>query len=327
MESNTEINQEKKNTNIRTLIFFGDAGILAITAGVFLLLSLLTDNFFTSYNLFVVSRTFSLMVIVGFAQLMVIVVGDLNLSVGAIGGLAGITTGYLLDTAGTSIWVAILLGILVGCLAGIINGLIITKTGINAFVTTLGTASVYTGIVLGVTKGYPYMNIPSSFKTIGKGNFHGFPYLIFIMIFVAFILYLLFKYSPIGRKILATGGNIIAARLSGIKVNNISLLVHTLSGLLAGVAGVLFVSRIGSAQPTIGQDWLLMSFAIPVIGGTSMEGGTTSVFGALLGGILMVLIKNGLILLNVNIYWQEFFVGLLILIAVGIDRMRTVHMR
>lgn len=322
----TKPDNKSKKAGFKAFIFLGNAGIFIITLGVFLLLTFSTENFFSAYNLFVISRTFSLMVIVGFAQLMVIVVGDMNLSVGAIGGLAGITTGYLLDTAGSPIWLAIIAGILIGIIAGAINGFLITKTGINAFVITLATTSLYSGIVLGVTKGYPYMKLPRIFKTIGKGDIFGIPYLLFIMLSITVILHILFRYSSIGRKILATGGNRIAAKLSGIKVTNISLLVHILSGMLAGIAGVLFVSRIGSAQPTIGQDWLLMSFAIPVIGGTSMAGGNTSAFGALLGGILMVIIKNGLVILNVNIYWQEFFLGLLILMAVGIDRLRSIYM-
>jgi ribose transport system permease protein len=192
---------------------------------------------------------------------------------------------------------------------------------------TLATSSVYTGILFGFTHALSYPNIPESYKTIGSGSilFGIVPFLFLIMIGLAIILWILFNYTLIGRRILAVGGNRETARLSGININNITLLVHVLSGFLAAMGGVLFVARLGSAHTSIGKDWLLLSFAIPIIGGTSLEGGAVSIFGVCLGGVLMTIIKNGLVLVGVDPFWEEFFMGLLVLLAVLIDRVRTIY--
>ena len=145
------------------------------------------------------------------------------------------------------------------------------------------------------------------------------------MVFVALLLYYMFKHTVLGRRILATGGNQEAAILSGINTKRIILIAHTISGLIAGLGGVLFVGRLGAAHPTIGQNWLLMSFAVPVIGGTSLQGGYTSILGVVLGGVLMTMLSNGLVLLEVDIFLEQLFMGILVLIAVIVDRLRTVY--
>jgi len=219
-----------------------------------------------------------------------------------------------------SLWIVVGLG------CGAFNGLIIVLTGINAFIVTLGTTSVFTGLNYGLTHSLPFSNIPETFTFIGKEKVLGtIPVLFFVMAVISFILYLMFRHTVIGRRILATGGNRDAAVLSGINTKRITFFVHMLSGVFAGIGGVLFVARLGAAHPTIGQNWLLMSFAVPIIGGTTLQGGKTSIIGAVLGGILMTLISNGLVLLQVDIFWEQFFLGLIVLLAVGVDRARTVY--
>jgi len=124
---------------------------------------------------------------------------------------------------------------------------------------------------------------------------------------------------------LAVGENSEAAKFSGVNVDKIKLLSHTLSGFIAGLAGVLYISRMGTSSPVTGQDWLLISFAVAIIGGTGLSGGSITAFGLLMGAIIMVMIKNGLVMLQTNVYWEQAFLGLLILVAVGIDRIRTVY--
>jgi ribose transport system permease protein len=313
--------------NFGTLLIRGDMGVFFAVVFFIVILSIFTDSFLSSFNIFAVSRTFSLWIIVGFAQMITLIIGHMNLSVGAIGGLAGIATGFLFNSFGSPSWVSVGAGLIVGILCGLINGIIITKTGINAFIVTLATSSVYTGILFGFTHALSYPNIPESYKTIGSGSilFGIVPFLFLIMIGLAIILWILFNYTLIGRRILAVGGNRETARLSGININNITLLVHVLSGFLAAMGGVLFVARLGSAHTSIGKDWLLLSFAIPIIGGTSLEGGAVSIFGVCLGGVLMTIIKNGLVLVGVDPFWEEFFMGLLVLLAVLIDRVRTIY--
>jgi len=258
--------------------------------------------------------------------MLALTIGHMNLSAGAIGGLAAVTVGWLFQDLGASTWVVIPAGILVGALCGAFNGLFIVLTGINAFVVTLGSSSVFLGINYGLTKAMPFSRVPAAFDFIGREKILGaIPFLFFVMLLIAVLLYFMFKHTVVGRKILAIGGNEEAAVLSGINTKRMIFLVHTLSGLIAGLGGVLFVARLGAAHPTIGQNWLLMSFAVPVIGGTSLKGGYTSILGVIFGGVLMTLLSNGLVLLQVNIFLEQFFMGILVLIAVIVDRVRSVY--
>lgn len=319
-------NKMLKKYDISSLILESSFGVIIAVALLSTFMVIFTDKFLTAINFFATSRAFSLWVVVGFAQMATLVIGQMNISVGAIGGLSAVTVGYLFQFTELPIWIVVLVGLLVGMACGSVNGIIITKTGINAFVVTLGTFSVFTGMIYGLTHSLPFSKIPTAFTFIGKTKvLETIPLLLFVMLAIAMLLYILFNHTVFGRRILATGGNEEAAILSGINTKNIILITHMLSGLLAGLGGILFVARLGAAHPTIGQNWLLMSFAIPIIGGTSLQGGKTSITGVIFGGILMTLISNGLVLLQVDIFWEEFFLGIVLLTAVGVDRVRTVY--
>ena len=301
-------------------------GVVAIVVLYSIFMAIFTAAFLTTANLHATSRAFSLWLIVGFSQMMALVIGQLNLSVGAIGGLSAISAGYLFMNTELPIWAVVGAGLLVGMACGSINGIIIARTGINAFIVTLGTLSVFTGIVFGVTEAVPFSEIPTAFTFVGKGRvLETIPLLFFVMLAIALVLYVLFKHTVLGRKILATGGNADAALLSGINTKKVVLVSHMISGLLAGLGGILFVARLGAAHPTIGQNWLIMSFAIPIIGGVALNGGKISVLGVIFGGILMTFISNGLVLLGVDIFWEQFFLGAVLLFAIGIDRAKTVY--
>jgi ribose transport system permease protein len=183
---------------------------------------------------------------------------------------------------------------------------------------------VLTGINLGITKANPFYNLPSSFRAIGSMKIVGVPLLLFLMLALAIALALMFRYLGLGRQILALGGNITAAELSGVPINKVVIASHVLCGVLAAVAAILLTSRLGSAQPDVGKDWLLPSFAAPIIGGTRLAGGKVSVVVAVLGAILLALISNGLVFLNIDVYWNQFIQGIIILSAVGLDRVRTI---
>jgi len=283
-------------------------------------------EFLSAANIHSILRSSSLWVLIALSQIMVLVIGQMNLSMGAIGGLSAVVAGYLFQFTGFPIWVVVLFGLLVGIVCGFINGIIITRTGIDPFIVTLGTYSVFLGINYGLTHSTPFTKIPLAFISLGTGRVLGIlPMMFFIMLLVALLVDILFNHTVFGRQILATGGNEDAAIFSGINTKNIILKAHILSGLFAGLAGVLYVARLGTAHPLIGQNWLLMSFAISVIGGTSMSGGKTSVIGTIFGGILMTLISNALVLFRVDIFWEQSFLGMALLFAVGMDRLRNVY--
>lgn len=313
--------------NISSLFVESNFGVIMIVLlSIIFIVSFNGTEFLSKHNLHSILRSSSLWALIAFSQIMVLVIGQMNLSVGAIGGLSAVSAGYLFQHTDFPIIIVVLAGLLVGLICGFINGIIITKTGINPFIVTLGTYSVFLGINYGITRALPFTEIPQSFVSIAITRIMGvIPMMFLIMLVVASICHILFNFTLFGRKILATGGNEVAATFSGINTKNIILKAHILSGLFAGLAGIIYVARLGSAHPLIGQNWLLMSFAVSIIGGTSLAGGKVSIFGAIFGGIFMTLISNALVLFRVDIFWEESFLGIALLIAVGLDRIRSYY--
>ena len=301
-----------------------EIGLIIVIAILIILLTISSHGFLTYFNLSNILRNVSLWVIISLAQALVMVFGGMNLSIGAIGALTAITVGYFMEKLHMPGTVAIIAAIIVGILAGFFNGIAIVKTGLNSFIVTLATLFIFTGMVMGLTRGLPFTKIPVSFTLIGQGTLLMIPNLFLITLAILIIIFILFRFSLIGRRILATGSNLNASKFSGINTDMIILFAHTSSGFIAALGGILYVSRYGVAQPSIGDSWLIMSFAIAIIGGTSLVGGSLSIFGLLFGAIIIILIKSGLILLHVEPFWEQTFLGALILIAVGIDRVREI---
>jgi ribose transport system permease protein len=302
----------------------GNIGLIIGSIVLILILSFSAEGFLTSYNLFNLGRNIGIYIIIGLAQAVVLIIGDLNLSVGAIGGLSIITVGYFLVVLKTPSWVGVVAALFVGATCGFINGVLTAKGRINAFIVTLATLFIFNGIKLGITKGSPYVGIPQSFTIMGQGSIFNIPYVLIFMIVVLILIYIFFNYNVLGRRMLAVGDSRDAASFVGLNIDKHVILAHALSGFLAGLGGILYVSRIGSSQPQSGEDWLLISFAIAIIGGTSLSGGRITSFGLFLGALIMVVINNALIMLKVNIYWESTVLGAIILLAVAIDLIRKI---
>jgi ribose transport system permease protein len=299
-----------------------DISVVLATVVLFVIFALSNESFLTPYNLFNVARTASLYVFVALGQAIVIVIGGMNLSLGAIGGLTVVIAGWTMDTMGWHPLVAVALALLVGIAAGAFNGIIIVKSKLNSFVVTLASSFIFTGLVLGISKGFPYTKIPKSVTVLGRGDVINIPYLFILMGITLILMAYIFKFTVVGRRILATGGNVEAARLSGVRTDSIILLCNILSGFFAAVAGLLWISRMGSAQPSTGTEWLIISFAVAIIGGTSLSGGEFSALGIFASAVMLTLIKNGLIMMNVNVYFEQTFLGFIILLAVSIESIR-----
>ena len=299
--------------------------ILGVTAFSILVLSILAPAFLTKYNLFVMLRILSTTAIVAMAQMIVIGIGQMNLAVGAIGGLVAILFGGMMEVYGIPAPLAAAIGLGVGVVSGLINGLLIAYTGINGFIITLATMSVYTGLNYGITESVPFYHMPKSLIQAYDTYIGPIPIIVFIPLLTAAAVALFLFRHPWGRYILAVGGNPAAAELSGISVKKSVLVAHTVSGALAALAGVVAVARLGTAEPTIGSDWLLASFAAPVIGGAVLSGGYVSVTGTVIAVVLIVLIENGLVLARTDPYYIQFCLGLLILAAVGFNRWRSIQ--
>ncbi len=288
-------------------------------------LSVIAPNFLSEFNLYVMLRSLSVGLLVAFAQMVTLGVGQMNIAVGALGGLTAIIFGATMELYGLPVLLAIPVALGIGALGGLINGLLTARTGVNAFIITLATASAFTGVNFGITGSIPFYKMPASLVAFGDRHLGAMPYLLVAPLIAAFLLGVFFSRAPPGRRLLAFGGNPQAAELSGISRERVVVSAHVLSGLLAAAAAVLAVAQLGSAQPTIGVDWLLLSFAAPIIGGAALTGGHISVLGTMFAVLLLGLIQNGMVLAKVDPYWVQFVLGALILAAVGLNRWRAVN--
>src|SRR5258708_10470770 len=222
----------------------------------------------------VVYRQMGLSIVIALAQAVCLVVGGMNMSVGAIGSMATVIMGICFQNLGLNAWLAVpivlLFGLIAGLINGLINGLIITKLKINSFIVTLSTMFVYMGLRSGISGGSPY-SIPDDFGFIGQESILGVSWVFVLVILILLVAAYIFSSTIFGRQLLATGGNENAARLCGIATDRMVLWAHVISGVLAGLAAVFWTSMIGSAAPETGDTWLIGSVAVAIIGGTGLK--------------------------------------------------------
>lgn len=299
-------------------------GLLIILMILWVVFINLAPGFLSRFNLNSMGRSVAIDVVVGFAQMVVLATGGMNLSVGAIGVCCVMIAGYLMQAAGLPIPVAILLTLAFGGLLGALNGLAIVKTGVNSFIVTLASASLFSGGMLIFTKGVPLNGLPVAFGAFGRSGVGPVPSLAIVALLIGALLYILFKHTVLGRQVLAVGANARTAEMSGIPVGRVTIFVHVLSGVLAGAAALMLTSRLSAAMPAVaGDDWLLPSFLAPVIGGTALAGGMVSVIGTILGALLVATIRSGLLVLQVGNFWLQLFLGIFLLSAILFERYRA----
>ncbi|MFO1477224.1 MAG: ribose ABC transporter permease [Verrucomicrobiota bacterium] len=296
-----------------------------------LALALMSDKFFTVENGFNVLRQICANLCLSVGMTLVILSGGIDLSVGSILALSGavaaglLKNGVVIQRADVFIEVtvpgAILAGLLVGTVLGLFNGLVITRFDLPPFVATLGMLSIARGLTMLWTGGFPITRLGDSFGFMGSGVWLGIPMPVWISAALVALFVFLMKRTRFGRNVYAVGGNEKAARLSGLNVNRIKLLVYTLGGLLSGVAGLLVTARLDSATPNAGLSYELDSIAAVVIGGTSLNGGRGTITGTVLGCLIIGVLNNGLVLLEVSPFWQQVIKGVVILVAVAVDKM------
>jgi ribose transport system permease protein len=319
--SETAAPQSPSQAERQELIAGRTLGLIMAAAILFGAIAVVSDTFLKSYTMFVVSRQVAFFVLIALAQAVCLVVGCLNLSVGAIGSIATVMLGLCLGKWGLPAWLAVSGALVVGLAAGLLNGLLIVKLQINSFIVTLSTMFVFMGLRSGISGGEPYA-VPESFTAVGQGGLFGIPYVFLIMLAVLLVVGGMYGNTVFGRRMLATGGNQEAARLAGVNTDGMVVGANVLSGLFAALTAVLWASELGSATPETGDAWLIVSFAVAIIGGTGLMGGSISVAGILLGGIIYTLIRHGLIELKANPYYMNVYLGCLILLAIAIDQIR-----
>ncbi|MCJ7487687.1 MAG: ABC transporter permease [Candidatus Aminicenantes bacterium] len=310
--------EKRERISSRTL------GLIISTAILFGILALRSQSFLSGYTMFVVSRQMAFYVLIALSQASCLVVGQMSLAVGAIGSITTVVLGLGLDTWGLPAVAAVALALGVGVLAGAVNGMIITRLRIDSFIVTLSMMFIFMGLRSGISGGSPY-RVPETFSFIGQKSLLGMPYVFLLVVALLGVIGFMYRDTVFGRRMLATGGNPAAARLSGINTDAMVVRAHILSGAFAALAAILWASKLGSAAPETGDDWLIISFAVAIIGGTGLTGGVISALGIFMGSATFMLIKHGLIEVKANPYYANSFLGLMILLAIVIDRAREIY--
>ena len=302
----------------------GYSALQLIVVSVVLLLlfgasSLLSPYFATPYNMTIIARSLAFIGLVTLGQAMLMLLGELDISLGAMGGLCGVAAGMLMMDLGVNPFVAMGLAVVLGALLGLLNGFLITALNLHSLVLTIAMAGVYKGVNLVLTKGVAITNIPESTQFLGRGDVGPFPTPFVIMIGLLVVIAVVAHRTPFGRYVFAIGDNAAAARMIGIKVNRIKLLVFVIAGALAALAGTLMVARLGTAQPSIGATWVLPSIAAAVIGGVATTGGIGSPVGAILGAGIVGVIEDITVLYGISPYWQGVISGMIVVLAISFD--------
>lgn len=285
------------------------------------LLALSSDAFLTRFNLTSVLMSFSFIAIAALGQLLVIITGGIDLSVGSVIGLSGMMAAYVIK-AGYHPAVGILVGLLCGIAVGLVNGFFVVRFKIHSFIITLGTLQIARGITVGLTSGNTITGFPPKFLSFGNDPLFIFPAPVWIMFVLVAMFSWLLTYTKLGRELLAIGGNLNASRLAGVPVERNLMIAYATCGLMAALAGTLLIARLGAAVSNAGVGAELNVIAAVVIGGASLSGGKGTALGVMLGALLIGLVNNALVLLAVPTYWQQTFIGGVIVAAALIDRLR-----
>lgn len=322
MASTTMFREQKAASFFLNLVRFRELSIAIFILLLMVLVTIRTPAFLSVDNFRDILLNISILIIVALAQTMIIITRGIDLSVGSMIGLVAMMVGFVVVSfPGMSPLVAVLIGMGLGALLGSLNGFLITSGGVPPIIATLGTLSIYRGLIFVYSQGQ-WINsyeLPDAFRALAKGSPLGIPNIILAAAFIAILIYFFLNYTRPGRDIYAIGSNPDAARVAGINVERTTFMVYALSGLLCGLAAVLWASRFESAQTNTAAGFELQSVAASVVGGVNIFGGSGTVFGVILGAFLLGTIENALTLVRISPFWQLAAQGLLILTAVLVD--------
>lgn len=317
--------EERRSYSAAAGRFLANNGALAGLVVLCLVLALTTPSFFSGTNIVNILIQASTMAVLAFGMTFVIVAGGIDLSVGSVAALAAMGSAIWFSTLGFPGWATIPVGLLIGAVAGSLSGLGVAFGRLPSFIATLAMLSIARGLTLVISDGRP---VPTSSEVSFLGSrIGGLPVPILVLVLAALVASFILNRTVVGREMYAVGGNVEAARLAGIRVRKVLVTVFVLSGVYAGMAGMLLAGRLNSAQPQAASGYELDAIAAVVIGGASLAGGVGKVSGTLVGALVLAVIRNGLNLLNVSSFWQQVVIGLVIAIAVGIDVLRRKNTR
>lgn len=298
-------------------------GIFIALIVLMVIMTVLSDSFLTSRNIMNVIRQIAVIAIIGMGVTMIIITTGTDLSSGSVLALVGVVAASLAKGEGSSVTVAIIVGIAVGAFTGLINGAFTAYGNVPAFIATLGMMLAARGAALIYSDGKPITGLSKSFEFIGGGYLFGIPFPIFIVLIAGIISHILLRHTKLGKYTYAIGGNMNAAFVSGVNVKKYLIIVYTYAGALTGLAGIVLASRLSAGQPTAGLAYEMDAIAAAVIGGTSFNGGIGTIPGTIVGALIIGVLNNGLDLLNVSAYWQQIVKAAIIVGAVLVDMNKT----
>lgn len=300
-----------------------DLGALIALVLLVIVIGIISPEFRTVSNFLSLFRQSSINGFIAFGMTCVILTGGIDLSVGSVLALStALCAGFISN--GMPVGLAMLLALVIGTLLGLISGLLVTKGRLQPFIATLVTMTVYRGLTMIYMDGKPISNLGDSFtlKVVGKGNFYHIPIPVILFVVVFAVMMFVLEKTTFGRRVYATGSNEKSAKLAGVNVNRTKLITYAISGGMAALSGLILLSRLSSAQPTLGEGYELDAIASVALGGTSMNGGRGRIWGTFVGILIIAVLNNGLNILGVSSYYQDVVKGVVILIAVLSDRKR-----
>lgn len=300
----------------------GVAVLLVFYIGLIIVFSVLSPFFLSIRNMLSIGQNIAFVGLMAAAGTPLIIAGGLDLSVAAIAGLTGVAIS-ILQGLGLDIWVAVALSLVIAAGVGVVNGLFTTRLRLNPLIVTLGMMSIVSGLSLVLTGGLTRPMMFPTFNWIGQGRFAGVPIPLIIMSVTFVVLWVLMTRTKFGRFVYASGGNAEAARLIGIPVDRTIIILYVVSALSGAAAGIILCAMLGAAAPTSAGQYLLTVIAAIILGGTSLNGGRGSVWGTLLAILILGTLNNGLTLLNVSSFWQDVTRGVVLMLAVSLDQVRT----
>ncbi|MDB5074907.1 MAG: inner-rane translocator [Chloroflexi bacterium] len=308
---------------VLALISGGEAGVCIALAALVVVFYLLNHGFLSEVNIRAMLDAVAYVGIIGVGQTVLLVAGEFDLSVGSVAGLCAVIAGWLMTTGHVPVALAVLGGLAAGALLGLINSIVVVRFGIPAFIATLGMLFVAQGLTQVITNGYPIYPLPDVVGNFGQAtSLFGIGWAFVILLVLLVVGDFAMRRTTLGRNIYATGGNKEVARLVGINTNRYKTVCFMLVGMLAATAGMLVMGSLASATTSIGQGWELTVIAGVVVGGVSLFGGVGTVLGGAMGMLLLQVVQSGLVVVGVSANWQQVSVGVIMVLAVGLDVVR-----
>ncbi|AEV30198.1 putative ABC-type sugar transport system, permease component [Sphaerochaeta pleomorpha str. Grapes] len=320
VEENRLYGYLRKNT--LTQFIRNNMGILIGLFVLSVILTIFTETFLNSKNLLTVLRQICTNSLLAFGMTFVLIIGEIDLTVGSVVGASGVAVVMLIES-GVPLVLAFLIALLLGALVGLINGLIIAFIGMPSFIVTLSMMGTIRGVAYYITDGRSVACTNSVFNSIGNGYILGVPIPIYVVALVMIIISVILYRTKFGRRMYAVGGNVTAAKYTGIRIKSMKIKVYMISSTLAALAGIMLASRMYSGQPTAGQNYEADAIAAAVLGGTSFTGGIGTIGGTLIGALVIGILSNGLNLLHISSYIQMVIKGIVIILAVAFDFLKN----